>query len=87
MAALNDTLQTITAVGDLTFSTSNRAAGRHVTIRINASGGSRNLTFPAWNFVGAAAPTSLASGKFGILTVTFFDGNDAGAIAAFSAQT
>jgi len=86
MAALHGTYQTIALSGALTLTTSNRAAGRSVTLRLAAGGGARALTFPGWVFVGAAAPTTLASGKVGILTVTFFDTSDAAAVAAWAAQ-
>ena len=86
MATLNGTYQSIALAGNITFTTSNRAAGRSVTVRLSAGGSSRTLAFPAWVFVGATAPTSLASGKTGLLTVTFFDTTDAGAVAAWAAQ-
>lgn len=86
MSALNGTYQSIAISGTITFTTSNRAAGRTVTLKLVASGGARTLSFPSWLFVGAAAPTSLASGKAAIITVTFFDTTDAAAVAAYAAQ-
>lgn len=86
MAKLDGTYQTISLSGNPTFTTSNRAATREVTIKLIAGGSSRTLTFPSWIFVGAAAPTTLASGKVAIFTVTFFDTTDAAAVAAYSAQ-
>jgi len=86
MAAVNDTTQWITATGALTFTTSNRAAGREVTLVIAAGGSSRTLAWPSWLAVGAALPTSVASGKTLVVTVTFMDTTDAAAIAASAVQ-
>ena len=86
MASVNDTIQWITATGALTFTTSNRAAGREVTLVIAAGGSSRTLTWPSWLAVGAALPTSLAAGKTLVATVTFMDTTDAAAIAAAAVQ-
>lgn len=86
VTAINGLLMTHTLTGDPTFSTSNRAAGKTVVVKVIAGASSRALAFPAWIFIGATAPTTLASGKVGILTVTFFDNTDAAAVAAWSAQ-
>lgn len=63
LSALVGTIQTIAATGNITFTTSNRAAGRSMELRIDANGGARTLTWPSWVAYGAALPTSLASGK------------------------
>lgn len=63
LAALAGTDQQITATGDITFTTSNRAAGLRGRLRIAAGGATRTLTWPSWTAYGAALPTSLASGK------------------------
>lgn len=63
LAALTGTIQTITATGNITFTTSNRVAGRAFELRIAAGGASRTLAWPAWVAFGAALPTTLASGK------------------------
>jgi hypothetical protein len=79
--------ETVTLAGNITFTTSNLAAGRSKTIRIIGDGSSRNFTFPGgWIFVGAAAPTSLAANKTAILTMTSFGTTDANVVAAYSAQ-
>jgi hypothetical protein len=87
MATLNATYQTITMTGNITFTTSNRAAGRSVTIRlIEAAGITRTLNFPAnWVFVGAEKPSGLNT-QTAILTVTFFGTADADAVAAAAVQ-
>lgn len=79
-------IQTISLTGNVTFTTSNLAAGRTVTIKISADGSTRNLTFPAWKFVGAAAPTSIAAGKTALLSLIAFDTTDASVIAAYSVE-
>lgn len=84
--ALNGTYQVIDLAGAVTFTTSNRAAGRTVTLRLAAGASARTLTFPAWTFVGGPTPASLAASKVAVLTVTFFDGTDAAAVAAWAAQ-
>jgi hypothetical protein len=86
MAVLDGTYQMISLSGDPTFTTSNRAAGRTVTLRLAAGGSSRTLAFPSFVFVGSAAPTTLAANKVGVLTVTFFDTSDANAVAAWAAE-
>lgn len=86
MASLHGTIQTITLSGNPTFTTLNRAAGREVTLVLAAGGSSRTLVWPSWLAVGAALPTSLASGKTLVATVTFVDTTDAAAIAAAAVQ-
>lgn len=86
MAAVHGTIQTIAASGTITFTTSNRAAGREVTLIISAGGSSRTLTWPSWIAVGAALPTTLASGKTLVATVTFVDTTDAAAVATAAVQ-
>jgi hypothetical protein len=86
MATLDGTFQAIALSGNPTFTTSNRVAGRSVTVKLSAGGSARTLMFPSWVFVGAAAPSTLASGKVAVFTVTFFDTTDAGAVCAYAAQ-
>lgn len=63
LAALAGFEAQITATGNITFTTSNRAAGQYGRLRIAAGGSTRTLTWPSWTAFGAALPTSLASGK------------------------
>lgn len=83
---LGDSFRTVTLTGDITFTTSNRMAGRSLTIRIVGDGSVRTFTFPAWKFVGAAAPASLAANKIAILTITAFGTADTDIVAAYSAE-
>ncbi len=86
MAAVHGTIQTITATGDITFTTSNRAAGREVTLVIAAGGSSRTLAWPSWLAVGAALPTTLASGKTLVVSVTFTGTTEGSGIATAAVQ-
>jgi hypothetical protein len=72
--------------GTVTYTTSNRAVGRVVTLRIKAGGSERTLAFPAWVFVGSAAPTTIAANKSAILTVTWFGTNETDAVAAYAVE-
>jgi hypothetical protein len=86
LSALNGTVQWITATGNITFTTSNRAAGRHVRLFIDAGGSTRTLAYPSWTAHGAALPTSLASGKRLALSLMSLGTTDANISAAASAQ-
>lgn len=87
LAALNDTFQSIAALtGAITFTTSNRTAGKSVTIRIINGATLRAFTFPGWTFVGAAAPASIAASKTGILTLTCFGTAESDVVAAWAVQ-
>lgn len=71
MSTLHGSIQTITLTGDPTFTTSNKAAGKRLTLVLAAGGSTRTITWPAWTAYGAALPTSLASGKSMIVDVFF----------------
>lgn len=82
-----EALRTVTLTGNITFTTSNLAAGKSVTVRIIGDGSIRTLTFPAgWKFVGAAAPTQIAANKIAILTLTSFSTTDANVVAAYAEE-
>jgi len=79
--------RTLTLTGNVTFTSSNRAAAVSVTVRLIAGGSSRTLAFPAgWIFVGGVAPTSLSANKEAILTVTAFGTTENDVRAAYGAQ-
>jgi hypothetical protein len=86
MAALNGTIQVVTLTGDPTFTTSNRAAGRELTLVLHAGASGRTITWPSWIAVGAALDTALASGKAMVLALTMLGTTDAGAIASVAEQ-
>jgi hypothetical protein len=78
-------MRTITLTGDVTFTTSNRAAERTVTLRIIGDSSERTLTFPSWVFVGTE-PATIAADKTAILTLTAFGTADTDIIAAYAVQ-
>ena len=86
-STLLGTRQSITATGNITFTTSNLAAGRGLELRIGAGGSTRTLTWPAWVAFGAALPTSLASGATLIISLFANSTTDASvdAVAVVSA--
>jgi len=70
--------------GNITFATSNRAAGRSVTVRVVNGATLRTLTFPGdWVFVGAK-PADIAADAVGILTITAFGTADSDVVAAWA---
>lgn len=86
MASLTGSYQSINMTGSITFTTSNRDAGRSVTFRINPGASSRTLTYPGtWRFVGTKV-TSLNASKLAVLTLTFFGTADSDCIAAISVE-
>jgi hypothetical protein len=87
MAARNGGYFTISLTGNLTFTTSNRAAGRTVTLRLICDGTQRTLTVPAgWVFVGTK-PANIAASKTAILSLSFFGTADSDCVAAYGVQT
>lgn len=77
--------QTITLTGVVTFTTSNRGAGKMKCLRIIGDSVERALTFPGtWTFLGAAAPATIAAGKVAVLSLTAFGSSDADVVAAYS---
>lgn len=86
MAALAGLYRTLTLTGNVTFTTSNLAAGRAVVIRLLPGASARTLAFPAdWVFLGAV-PTTLAGDKTAVLSVTFFGAADTDAVVAYAVQ-
>jgi hypothetical protein len=78
--------RTLALTGNVTFTTSNRASGRMVAVKISADGSLRTLTFPAgWTFVGSK-PTDIAANKDAVLSVTCFGTADTDVLAAYSVE-
>lgn len=87
MASRNGGYFTISLTGDLTFTTSNRAAGRTVTLRLICDATQRTLTVPAgWVFVGSK-PANIAASKTAILSLSFFGTADSDCVAAYGVQS
>jgi hypothetical protein len=81
------TFKTITLSTTTTFTASNYAAGRTVTVRVNPGASTRTIGFPSgWVFVGTK-PTSIAANKIGILTITSFGTTEAECVAAWAVQS
>jgi len=81
-----DAVKTISLTGNIEFTTSNKAAGRQVTVIITCDGTPRTFVFPAWVFVGAAAPTGVAASKKAVLTLYCSSTTDASIVAAYAEQ-
>lgn len=84
--SLNELVTMAAMTGNVTFTTSNLAAGRTKTIRIIGGASAYTFTFPAWKFIGAAAPASLAIGKYAVLTLTSISTTDAEVVAAYAVE-
>lgn len=78
--------QLVTLTGNVTFTTSHRAAGKNLVVRITADSSARNFTFPSWVPIGAALPASIAANKNAILSLRCYGSNDTDIVAAYSAQ-
>ncbi|MBD1918858.1 MULTISPECIES: SGNH/GDSL hydrolase family protein [Cyanophyceae] len=85
MAALTGSYQSISLTGNLTLTTSNRAAGRSVWVQLLAGGATRGLTLPSgWQFLRAARPTNIAAGRSALLEIKFFGTADTDALCVYS---
>jgi hypothetical protein len=76
----------LTLNGNVTFTTSNRADGWQSTVIVKADASVRNLTFPAWVFVGAAAPATIAANKTAVLELWCNGVNDTDIVARWTVQ-
>lgn len=75
----------LTLTGDITFSTTNRAEGRSVTVFIEAGANARTFTFPPWVWP-CPIPAGIAANKKAILTLTSTDTTNEKVYAAYSVQ-
>jgi hypothetical protein len=81
-------VQTVTLAGNVTFTTTNLAAGTSKTLRIIGDGSTRTFTFPAgWTFVGTGVPASIAAGKTALLSLLSYSTTDANVIAGYSVSS
>lgn len=81
-----NSVRTLALTGDVTFTTSNRTAGKSVTLKILADGSTRAFTFPAWIFVGAVAPATLVAAKTAMLKLTCFGAADTDIVAEYTVE-
>jgi hypothetical protein len=89
MAALSGLYCTIFLTGNLTLTTSNRAAGRFVSLRLVCDGTLRTLTVPAgWVFLGPTGtkPSNIAASKTASLSLTYYGTAETDCIAAYGVQ-
>jgi hypothetical protein len=78
--------QILTLAGNITFTTSNRAASRVKGVRITGDGSSRTLTWPAgWKWLGPV-PTALAAGKTARLSLVCYGTADTDILAAYTVE-
>ena len=81
-----DAVQTISISGTTTFTGSNYAAGKSITLFITTDGSARDLAFPAdWKFQGTK-PTSQAASKVGTLTLLCSSTTEASVRAAYAVE-
>jgi hypothetical protein len=78
-------IRTLSLTGDVTFTTSNKAAAKSRVIRILSDGTIRNFTFPAWKFQGTA-PTTIAAGKTAMLSLLAFGTADTDILAGYTVE-
>jgi hypothetical protein len=76
-----------TLAHNVTFTTSNRAVGRSIAVRIVCDGTTRTFSFPAgWKFLSMAAPANIAANKTGVLSLTCFGSNDSDIVAVWAVE-
>lgn len=78
--------QSVDLTGNVTFTTSNKADGKKVVLKIKCDGTGRNFTFPSWVFIGAAAPASIAANKTALLILEAFGTNETDIIATYAVE-
>lgn len=83
MQTLNATYQTIVLDGDISFTTTNRASGKRLTLRlIENADNTRNIVFPAeWTFVGVA-PSATLKDEVAIIEIIFFGTSESDCVAS-----
>ena len=79
-------IQTKSISGTTTFTGSNYAAGKTITLFITTDGSERDLAFPSgWVFMGSK-PTAQAASKVGTLTLTCASTTEASVRCAYAVQ-
>lgn len=80
-------LKTIPLAGNVTLTTSNKAAGKSAIVRIVADGSARTLTFPSqWVFV-TDLPASIAASKTAQLVLMCYGTAETDIVAAWAVQS
>lgn len=87
---LNDEkYQTVVLTGDPTFSTSNRAPARFLSLKLDANGSDRSLSFSAsWKWLGTdhSAGVTLSNGKIAVLSLTCYGTAETDIVATYVAE-
>lgn len=78
--------RTLALTGDVTFTTSNRVAGKTASVKILCDATPRTFTFPAWKWMGTA-PTGIAANKTGRLSIEAWGANDTDVVAAYAVES
>lgn len=73
----------LSLTGNVAFTTSNRANKRETSVKIVADGTNRTFSFPAWKFVGGAAPANIAANKTAILSLRAFGNAESDIVATY----
>jgi len=82
----SNAVQTISISGNTTFTGSNYAAGKSITLFITTDGTERDLAFPGgWIFQGSE-PTSQAASKVGTLTLLCSSTSEASVRCAYAVE-
>lgn len=80
-------LNTVTLAGNITFTTSAKAAGQFVTVRVVGDGSNRTLAFPGtWVWVGSTPPATLLANKVGLLSLVTFGTGDSDVVASWASS-
>ena len=80
-------IQTLSISGNTTFTGSNYAAGKSITLFITTDGSDRDLAFPSgWIFQGTK-PTSQTASKVGTLTLLCSSTTEASVRCAYAVET
>jgi hypothetical protein len=78
---------TTVITNDTVFTNRLQSAGKSVAIRLTGNITNSNLSFPAgWIFLGGGAPTSIASNKVAVLSLTAFGTDPTNITAVYSVQ-
>lgn len=77
--------QMLTITNDTTFQGTNAGSAKSVALKIFAGPTNYNLVFPSWVFIGVM-PTTIASNKTAILSLTAFGTDPTNVVAAYAVQ-
>ena len=77
----------LTLTGNVTFSGTGFAYGTYLNLRILCDGTARNMSWPGWKFVGAAAPASIAANKTALLHLWSFGLADTDVVAQYVVES